>query len=110
MTNDERQRQMDFILSQQAKHDTEMAEIRALIKETRQDLQLYSNQNIVLQRAVVAIIEKEDKQDTKLQEQDERIARLETAHKEFLDRINSFIYIVEKHIADGPHHPPTNKE
>jgi hypothetical protein len=96
MNEDQRQRQMDFILAQQAKHEAEIAEIRALTKETREDLSLYINQNIVVQRAVVAIIEKET-------ERSESISRLDQALTELTERLNTFINVVERHITEGSH-------
>jgi hypothetical protein len=83
MTDEERQRQIDFILNTQAIHEKEIGDIR-------KDLQLYVDQNIVLQRAVVAMIEKEN--------------QLSDAMKELTERVNAFILTAERHISDGKRH------
>ena len=104
MSGEDFQRQMDFMLMQQAKFNEDMIKLDEMTRENREDIKklVGAVMNLTLHsqdhdQRIAALIEHG-------KETDRRIAELAASGKETDGRLNVLISVIERHISDGHAH------
>jgi Na+/phosphate symporter len=111
MNDEERQRQMDFILNQQAQFAADIQRLNEAQARTEETL---NRTNVTLDRAVGALnqltavtLNLAETMVNGFQELREKAAASEARHAELIaemdERLNRMIVVVERHISEGPH-------
>lgn len=100
MNDEERQRQMDFILSQQAQFATDIQRLGEAQARTEESL---GKTNEAIGRAVDVLNRLAEVTIVGFQELRENIAALNSKHAEMDERLNKMIIVVERHISEGYH-------
>jgi DNA repair exonuclease SbcCD ATPase subunit len=110
MTDEERQRHMDFILEQQAKFEVNIQKLEEKQKATTENLNKIEavlarlvEMTLANTQAIAELRESQKRTDEQLARTDEQMARTDEKLARTDERLNILIGIVERHITDGPH-------
>jgi len=97
MERDERiQRQMDFIVEQQAQFSIDMEKLQASIE--KHDESIAKIENVVL-RLANGVVERFEKNENKTDVLEQKMTELAEAQKNTEERLNTVIYMFEKFIS-----------
>ncbi len=112
MTDEERQRQMDFILTQQAQFAVDIQTLRETVHDLREaqtrtnaQLALYAETQSeyiqITMRSIQALVDAQLRADERQARADERQAQADERLARTDERLNVLINIVERHISEG---------
>ncbi len=105
MTDEERQRQMDFILTQQAQFAVAIQTLRESQARTDAQLAMYaetqSEFSQIAMRSIQALVDAQLRADERQAQADERQAQADERLARTDERLNMLINIVERHISEG---------
>jgi uncharacterized FlaG/YvyC family protein len=115
MTDEERQRKMDFIIEQQAQFAVDiqvlregLQDLRAAQARTDEKLAAYAETQSefieIITRSIQALVDAQLRTDAQMKQTDEQTKRTDERLSRTDERLNALIDIVERHISEGHQH------
>ena len=99
MTFEEMERTMRFILEQQAKAETDFAEIRRAIKELRETAATHNESVVGLVRISRTLIDSQIAAEGRMANIEDKMAELASAEKRTDERLDAFIDFFERYMS-----------
>ena len=108
MTDEERERKMDFILEQQAQFAVAMQTLREAQARSDEKLAMYAQTQSefieIATRSIQALVDSQLRAEERQARADERQVRMDERMAQTDERLNVLINIVERHIGDDHKH------